>query len=96
MFTASHGESFWQEFVALVPECDGASTNDTFDCLRSASVDSIVQAESVVLNTLPVGFGFVAVLDGPGGIIPELPSNILMSGNFAKIPLLSGTNKDEG
>lgn len=82
--------------MSLVPECDGASINDTFGCLRAASLDSIINAEQIVLAPVPTGFGFVPVIDGEGGVIPGLPSTILTSGNFAKIPFISGTNKDEG
>ncbi|CAK5266236.1 unnamed protein product [Mycena citricolor] len=36
------------------------------------------------------------VIDGPGGLIPELPSRLLLKEKFAKIPFIAGTNLDEG
>ena len=39
---------------------------------------------------------FVPVLDGPRGVFPELPSTAWERGSFARLPLIAGTNLDEG
>ena len=39
---------------------------------------------------------WVPTIDGPGGLIPELPSNLYAKGEFARIPFIAGTNLDEG
>ena len=44
----------------------------------------------------PETFQFVPVIDGPGGIIPDLPSTLVASGKFSKIPTMTGTNLDDG
>lgn len=39
---------------------------------------------------------FVPVIDGPGGLIPNLPSISWTNGDFAKISFISGDVLDEG
>jgi len=41
-------------------------------------------------------FPFQPVIDGPDGLIPDIPSKLLAEGRFSKLPFMSGTNKDEG
>ena len=41
-------------------------------------------------------FIFVPVIDGPGGLVPDLPSRLISAGKFAKIPFITGDNLDEG
>ena len=45
---------------------------------------------------MPQPFIFVPVLDGPDGVIPDLPSRLFAAGKFSKIPFIAGTNLDEG
>jgi acetylcholinesterase len=82
----------WKVFAARVPGCN-ASTEDTFACLRQATWQQIVKAaEDPTALVSP----FLPVLDGPGGLIPDLPSKLLDQGKFAKVPFIAGTNLDEG
>ncbi|KAL1671468.1 Alpha/Beta hydrolase protein [Schizophyllum commune] len=37
-----------------------------------------------------------AVIDGPGGVVPDMPSTLYAKGEFAKIPTISGNVLDEG
>jgi acetylcholinesterase len=89
----------WDFFVSGVPECAGSIENDTFGCLRNASLESIVQSGNATLANA-VTFGellvFLPVLDGPGGLFPSLPTGLYEQGHFAKIPVLAGQNTDEG
>ena len=82
--------------MAAVPECASAGRGNTFACLRTANVTNIVSAGSVAQHASLENFVFVPVVDGPGGVLPELPSKILARGSFSRIPFISGTNEDEG
>ena len=80
-------EDIWQDFVASVPACASfVNTTNTFECLRSASPSSLLTAISTI------GSGFQPVIDGPGGIIPDRPSQVVPK---TRIPTLTGTNLDE-
>ena len=80
-------ENIWQDFVASVPACASfVNTTNTFECLRSASPSSLLTAISTI------GSGFQPVIDGPGGIIPDRPSQVIPK---TRIPTLTGTNLDE-
>ncbi|EJF60967.1 esterase 1 [Dichomitus squalens LYAD-421 SS1] len=85
----------WQTFVSATPECATAKPNQTFDCLREASADTLIQA----LATFSAGnaelFPFSPVLDGNDGLIPDLPSRLLAAGKFTRLPLIAGTNLDD-
>ncbi|KAH8111494.1 esterase 1 [Phellopilus nigrolimitatus] len=96
LFNASRRDPDWQLFASVVPECADAAVGDTFDCLRSASFETIVNASNVALSLIQEEFPFLPVIDGPGGIIPDLPSKLFPNGEFAHIPFIAGTNLDEG
>ncbi len=36
------------------------------------------------------------VVDGPGGLLPEMPTPLREAGNFNHNPMLSGITKDDG
>ncbi|OCB90794.1 esterase 1 [Sanghuangporus baumii] len=96
LLNASDREDVWQGFVSAVPECANASNNASFDCLRNASSEGIFNATVLALENANSQFPFSPVIDGPGGIIPDLPSRLLSRGEFARIPFIAGTNLDEG
>ena len=96
MFPGQRRDRDWQNFVAAVPECSGASVNDSFDCLRQASVSTILNAQGSASGQAGEQFPWSPVIDGTGGVIPDLPSNLLASGTFSRIPFISGSNLDEG
>lgn len=93
IFRPEQAETSWQAFAAAVPECaSDADTQDTFDCLRGVNSSSISQA--VVATGFTSSFG--PVIDGPGGLLPDLPSRLFQRGHFARLPSIAGTNLDEG
>ncbi|KAH9890363.1 esterase 1 [Cubamyces lactineus] len=96
VFPGQRRDRDWQNFVAAVPECSGASVNDSFDCLRQASVSTILNAQGSASGQAGEQFPWSPVIDGTGGVIPDLPSNLLASGTFSRIPFISGSNLDEG
>ncbi|KAJ7734185.1 extracellular triacylglycerol lipase precursor [Mycena maculata] len=97
LFTAENQEADWQTFVRGVPSCASIATSgSTFDCLRSANTTEIFQGITAVGVPSHGGSPFKPVIDGPGGLIPDLPSVLLESGKFARLPFMAGTNLDEG
>ncbi|KAF8176885.1 esterase 1 [Mycena galopus ATCC 62051] len=97
LFPPARDEVDWETFVSGVPSCsDLATSGSTFDCLAQANTTEIFQgftlvtAESTTLTPWP------PVLDGPGGLIPDLPSALFDRGQFARLPFIAGTVLDEG
>lgn len=87
IFSAEDGNEDWAAFVAAIPECAStANSSETFSCLRQVDTTSIV-------NALGAGVRFQPVLDGSNGLIPDWPSQLPI---LSDIPLLLGTNLDEG
>ncbi len=60
----------------------------TLDCLRNAPVGQILAAEAAE------GWGPVASPNVP--TLPQLPQDAFASGTFNRVPVLQGTNLDEG
>ena len=73
-----------------------ATTGNTFDCLREASTAEILTGLKKSIAEAQEVFGFDPTIDGPHGLLPDIPSNLLKAGRFAKLPFISGTNLDEG
>jgi len=97
LFNASRGETAWQAFVAGVPSCaQTATSGHTLDCLKNANSSDIAQGVRASLNNTSGSFPFDPTLDGPDGLIPDLPSTLLEQGHFACVPFIAGTNLDEG
>ena len=96
MYDATRRETEWTNFVSATPECAGASAGNTFDCMRSASLDTLLAAYMTSSSESPETFQFVPVIDGADGLIPDLPSTLVARGKFSKIPLMTGTNLDDG
>ncbi|KAH8836160.1 extracellular triacylglycerol lipase precursor [Flagelloscypha sp. PMI_526] len=87
LFSPKDGNSWWADYVTAIPECASvANSTDTFNCLMTADVSSL-------MNAVYSGKRFEPVLDGPGGLIPNFPSKLRYD---SPLPLLVGSNKDEG
>ncbi|CAE7173148.1 unnamed protein product [Rhizoctonia solani] len=88
-------------FLINATEC--ANTSNTFECLRSAPIEKLSQANRDVLTVPsefrsldqgPVVFGPTVV---PGdSFLPAKPADIIHSGKFAKVPIINGVQLDEG
>ena len=79
-----------------MPDCVGVEPNATFDCLRNANIDTLIQAYATAGGEAQELFPFAPVIDGPEGLIPDLPSKLYAEGRFAPIPFIAGTNLDDG
>ncbi|KAK4234233.1 Alpha/Beta hydrolase protein [Achaetomium macrosporum] len=66
------------------------ATSDRLDCLRKVPADLL---NSTIADIVPTT-SFYPVVDG--GIVPDLSSRLLAQGKFTKVPLLIGSNSDEG
>ncbi|KAF5325380.1 hypothetical protein D9619_009952 [Psilocybe cf. subviscida] len=93
-FKAADNEKAWEVFVSAIPSCAALATSGkTLDCLAKASRTEIFSALNyTITNTGSFGL----TIDGPNGIVPALPSRLLSSGRFSRMPFIAGTNLDEG
>ncbi|GAA5830784.1 hypothetical protein JCM11251_001073 [Rhodosporidiobolus azoricus] len=70
--------------------CTGAV--DELSCLRQATVSQILAGQSSVRAA--GGFPYAPVIDGE--FLPDVPSKLLAAGKFAQIPMIVGSQLDEG
>ena len=84
----------WDTFVSATPECKNAKPGKTFSCLREANLTTLLNSWETVVASHPLAFA--PAVDGPDGLIPDLPSKLLAMGHFARVPFIAGTNLDEG
>ncbi|KAJ7106522.1 esterase 1 [Mycena epipterygia] len=97
LFTPERREIDWQNFVSGVPSCASTVTSgSTFGCLRNANTTEIFKGLSAAMAESNELFPWDPVIDGPGGLLPDLPSVLLKRGQFARLPFITGTNQDEG
>ncbi|KAK0450541.1 triacylglycerol lipase 3 [Desarmillaria tabescens] len=97
IYNASTREPAWENFVAGTPGCESvAGTQSTFDCLLQANTSAIYQGFSESYALAIERYPFVPSLDGPSGLLPDLPPHLWENGEFARLPFISGTNLDEG
>jgi len=81
-------------FANNIPSCATATPDNTFSCLISANSSGFPAA---LAASMPIElFPFHPVLDGPGGIVGDYPAERLSRGAGGRVPLLVGTNLDEG
>ncbi|KAJ7704493.1 esterase 1 [Mycena rosella] len=94
VFEAARGESDWQNFVGGVPSCN---VSRTLDCLQTVvDSDEILAGCSAAAAQAQDLFPWIPTLDGPAGLVRALPSAMLASGSFSRLPFIAGTNMDEG
>lgn len=96
IFTAESGDALWNIFTKAVPSCASAAQGKTLPCLQQAPLADLLNAAALAGSQNPGEFAFIPVIDGQGGVIPDLPSTLLASGAFSKIPFIAGTNLDDG
>ncbi|KAJ7111474.1 extracellular triacylglycerol lipase precursor [Mycena epipterygia] len=97
LFTPERREVDWQNFVSGVASCASKATSGfTFGCLQNANTTEIFQGLSAAMSDANEEFPWDPVIDGPGGLIPDLPSVLFKRGQFSRLPFIAGTNLDEG
>ncbi|KAG6834989.1 hypothetical protein H0H93_005872, partial [Arthromyces matolae] len=96
-YNAERREVDWQNFVSGVSSCASLATSGhTFDCLKAADSSELLQGFLTAVFLSTEEFPFDPTLDGPGGLFPDIPSILFLEGRFARVPLITGTNLDEG
>ena len=73
-----------------------AGTGNTFDCLREANSSEIFTGLKKSIAEAPERNAFDPTFDGPDGLFPDIASNLINAGHFARLPFIAGTNLDEG
>ncbi|KAJ7700405.1 esterase 1 [Mycena rosella] len=97
LFTPERREANWETFVGGVASCASVATSrSTFACLREANTTEIFAGLSTAMANQTEAFPWDPVIDGPGGLIPDLPSVLFSRGQFSRLPFMAGTNLDEG
>lgn len=77
------------ERIAAELGCDGSE--DVLACMRAKSVDEILAAQDK-----EQGLGLVWSTVDDGWVLPDKPQDVFAEGRQHKVPLLIGTNADEG
>ncbi|KAJ7803519.1 esterase 1 [Mycena olivaceomarginata] len=96
VFDAFRGQTDWDNFVRAVPECANCK-EDSIACLqRVSSSAALLEAIETSWAESNEGYPFSPVIDGPHGLLPDLPSVLMAKGQFARVPFISGANLDEG
>ncbi|PTL81763.1 carboxylesterase family protein [Vitiosangium sp. GDMCC 1.1324] len=72
----------------------GCTGEDVAACLRSKTPEQLLAASGAALDLLKPHVGFAPVVDGD--VVPAAPRQLLAEGRYARVPLLLGTNADEG
>lgn len=77
-------------------KCSGCQDATTaLSCLRSASSEALTSAGSQLLDARPSTlFVFAPILDGT--VLPQRPVEAFQSGSFVRVPVLFGSNTNEG
>ncbi|KAI4521185.1 alpha/beta-hydrolase [Schizophyllum commune Loenen D] len=91
-------EDAWRSFVRGIPDCVSTIDNSTtLDCLRGLDNSSALLANINPQDAYEASlFPFGPVIDGPGGVVPDLPSTLYAQGNYTLLPTISGNVLDEG
>ncbi|KAJ4393943.1 hypothetical protein N0V93_003160 [Gnomoniopsis smithogilvyi] len=91
--TAWYNGSDWYQpiYDKIVQQVNCSDVPDTLVCLRT--IDYATLYPFMASSKVP-GPGFYPTVDGD--IIPDFPTQLLRTGQFAHVPHLYGTNSDEG
>jgi acetylcholinesterase len=82
-----------------VPECTAHAKSGAFACLQHMplNMSELMTTMGMAVSTLPTEeHAFVPNFDELGGVYPLPGSLILARGQRAKIPFITGCNKEEG
>ncbi|KAI1269487.1 carboxylesterase 3 [Xylariaceae sp. FL1019] len=89
-----------QQFQEYINRCGlGSVPNDElFSELRKLSYSKVVGASQYIWANYEdsLRWPFQPVIDGKGGIIPDLPISSWKKGNVLRIPIITGFNTNEG
>ena len=90
-------EQDWQVFISRVAPCSGSKHGHQLTCLREADAETLSKAQDDFMAAKTAGLlSFIPILDGPNGVFTDSPYKLYSSGHFARLPFITGNNKDEG
>ncbi|KZT61798.1 alpha/beta-hydrolase [Calocera cornea HHB12733] len=85
-------------FDQIVDFSNCSSANDKLECLRHLDESTFLQAvattPSIESSYVNLHLAYIPRIDY--NTVPDFPPNLLRSGRFAKLPVISGDNEDEG
>ncbi|KAI8582003.1 hypothetical protein K450DRAFT_197391 [Umbelopsis ramanniana AG] len=88
-----HPISHWQEKYVIITKLAGCDKqSDTLNCLRQVDINKLVFITNIANERIKRQYA--PTIDGD--FILDWPKNLLQSGKFMKIPIISGANMDEG
>ncbi|KAJ6548191.1 Alpha/Beta hydrolase protein [Mycena vulgaris] len=94
-YTDTFVENLFTKFAGLAGCGNKAKGAATMSCLRAASVDTLATAGSKTLTSLTSSlYPFGPVVDS--SYLQGRPVDALNNGHFVRVPLLFGSNSDEG
>ncbi|XP_055953429.1 esterase E4-like isoform X1 [Argiope bruennichi] len=84
--------------IAQRVKCPTDSPTAILDCLRLKPVMDILNAQkdTKIFGDYPLRAVPVVEKSGDGKFLPDTPINLLNAGNFRRVPLMAGVNRDEG
>ncbi|KAI0401400.1 alpha/beta-hydrolase [Xylaria palmicola] len=89
-----------EQFKEFLSQCGLSDTSDDelFDKLRELPYPTLVSAAQAMWKMWSdtLRWPFQPVIDGPRGVVPDLPINSWQKGNVLRIPILTGFNTNEG
>ncbi|KAF4622086.1 hypothetical protein D9613_009119 [Agrocybe pediades] len=93
MYNGPYSEGIFKDYASAAG-CVKQGT-DTMKCLRSASALTLIHAANKVTAARPATlYVFAPVIDG--SFLAQAPVEAFTSGRFAKVPVLFGSNTNEG
>ncbi|KAJ8468673.1 hypothetical protein ONZ45_g17162 [Pleurotus djamor] len=85
----------WERFVEAAGCATSRRKSTDWACLRVPSSDNAINA-TLAVSRRGVPLIYLPCVDGPGGVIPDLPSRLNSQGKFVNLPIITGLNLDEG
>ncbi|KAJ7463188.1 extracellular triacylglycerol lipase precursor [Mycena latifolia] len=96
VFDPSRRQADWDNFVRDAGCAESLPTGSSIACLQGVDASVLLQAISTSSAKSDEDYPWGPVLDGPSGLIPDIPSVMWEKGKFARIPFMTGSNLDEG
>jgi para-nitrobenzyl esterase len=72
----------------------GCTSGDILVCMRGKDAKTILNALPAIVGVLSQGERYGFTIDGDA--LPDSPNALTKSGNYNKVPIIEGTNADEG